>query len=153
MVGVETLDRCVTVCCRCFNCWWCCGGCPNAGTDLYVWALCTVVISVPLEACDIKVSWKGRGPCWSGDSVVNCMLGSREVIWNRICCVCPALLDTLRLWFQSPPWRGWTLLHFGEIPWQPLVHVCNTGGSRLRQIFWEHENLSSLSIIQLIQLL
>ena len=28
-----------------------------------------------------------------------------------------------------------------------------TGGSRLRQIFWEHENLSGLSIIRLIQLL
>ena len=29
----------------------------------------------------------------------------------------------------------------------------NTGGSRLSQIFWEHENLSGLSIIWLIQLL
>ena len=28
-----------------------------------------------------------------------------------------------------------------------------TGGSRLSQIFWEHENLSDLSIIRLIQLL
>ena len=28
-----------------------------------------------------------------------------------------------------------------------------TGGSHLSQIFWEHENLSGLSIIQLIQLL
>ena len=32
------------------------------------------------------------------------------------------------------------------------LHVF-TGGSRLSQIFWEHENLSSLSIIRLIQLL
>ena len=29
----------------------------------------------------------------------------------------------------------------------------NTGGSHLSRIFWEHENLSGLSIIQLIQLL
>ena len=29
----------------------------------------------------------------------------------------------------------------------------NTGGSHLSRIFWEHENLSSLSIIWLIQLL
>ena len=28
-----------------------------------------------------------------------------------------------------------------------------TGGSRLSRIFWEHENLSGLSIIRLIQLL
>ena len=32
--------------------------------------------------------------------------------------------------------------------------MCNyTGGSHLSRIFWEHENLSNLSIIQLIQLL
>ena len=31
--------------------------------------------------------------------------------------------------------------------------IHNTGGSRLSWIFWEHENLSSLSIIRLIQLL
>ena len=30
---------------------------------------------------------------------------------------------------------------------------CSTGGSRLSRIFWEHENLSGLSIIRLIQLL
>ena len=30
--------------------------------------------------------------------------------------------------------------------------IPNTGGSRLSRIFWEHENLSGLSIIQLIQL-
>ena len=29
----------------------------------------------------------------------------------------------------------------------------NTGGSHLSWIFWEHENLSGLSIIRLIQLL
>ena len=29
----------------------------------------------------------------------------------------------------------------------------STGGSRLSWIFWEHENLSGLSIIRLIQLL
>ena len=29
----------------------------------------------------------------------------------------------------------------------------STGGSRLSRIFWEHENLSGLSIIRLIQLL
>ena len=38
-----------------------------------------------------------------------------------------------------------------------LIHragqVCSTGGSCLSQIFWEHENLSGLSIIWLIQLL
>ena len=36
----------------------------------------------------------------------------------------------------------------------PQKHLGNnTGGSRLSQIFWEHENLSSLSVIWLIQLL
>ena len=43
-----------------------------------------------------------------------------------------------------------------------MEHICHifmgiygtcTGGSHLRQVFWEHENLSSLSIIWLIQLL
>ena len=32
----------------------------------------------------------------------------------------------------------------------PFVY---TGGSRLSRIFWEHENLSGLSVIRLIQLL
>ena len=33
-----------------------------------------------------------------------------------------------------------------------LLHMIkqNTGGSRLSRIFWEHENLSGLSIIRLI---
>ena len=34
-----------------------------------------------------------------------------------------------------------------------LLWTPDTGGSCLSQIFWEHENLSSLSIIWLIQLL
>ena len=33
------------------------------------------------------------------------------------------------------------------------LHNDDTGGSRLSRIFWEHENLSGLSIIWLIQLL
>ena len=32
-------------------------------------------------------------------------------------------------------------------------YLTSTGGSRLSRIFWEHENLSGLSIIRLIQLL
>ena len=35
----------------------------------------------------------------------------------------------------------------------PEILKYATGGSRLRRIFWEHENLSGLSIIRLIQLL
>ena len=35
----------------------------------------------------------------------------------------------------------------------PINHYIGTGGSCLSQIFWEHENLSGLSIIQVIQLL
>ena len=34
-----------------------------------------------------------------------------------------------------------------------VQHYVITGGSRLSRIFWEHENLSGLSIIWLIQLL
>ena len=40
-----------------------------------------------------------------------------------------------------------------KISHETTKHVYNTGGSRLSWIFWEHENLSGLSIIQLIQLL
>ena len=40
-----------------------------------------------------------------------------------------------------------------EIQFMPTVPKTVTGGSRLSWIFWEHENLSDLSIIQLIQLL
>ena len=36
---------------------------------------------------------------------------------------------------------------------QEETYCTNTGGSHLSQIFWEHENLSGLSIIRLIQLL
>ena len=36
---------------------------------------------------------------------------------------------------------------------EQLCRSYGTGGSRLSQIFWDHENLSSLSIIQLITLL
>ena len=35
-------------------------------------------------------------------------------------------------------------LHFTEI------NTCDTGGSHLSQVFWEHENLSGLSIVWLI---
>ena len=34
-----------------------------------------------------------------------------------------------------------------------IVNGISTGGSRLSRIFWEHENLSSLSIIRLIQII
>ena len=37
--------------------------------------------------------------------------------------------------------------------WGLIFARCNTGGSRLNRIFWEHENLTGLSIIWLIQLL
>ena len=43
---------------------------------------------------------------------------------------------------QDPPVYAWT-----------TKNELYTGGSCLSQIFWEHENLSGLSIIQLIQLL
>ena len=49
---------------------------------------------VPFGPCDVKVSRKGRKSCWSGDSVVMCMLGSKEFRWVRSCCVCPALWIT-----------------------------------------------------------
>ena len=42
---------------------------------------------------------------------------------------------------------------FNTIIQYAFYHKSITGGSHLRRIFWEHENLSSLSIIRLIQLL
>ena len=37
--------------------------------------------------------------------------------------------------------------------YETQINKLITGGSRLSRIFWEHENLSGLSIIRLIQLL
>ena len=53
-----------------------------------------MVMRVPSGPCDVRVSRNGRQPCWSGDSVVNCMLGSKELRWVRNCCVCSALSTT-----------------------------------------------------------
>ena len=52
------------------------------------------MIRVPFGPCDIKVSRKGRKPCWSEDSVVNCMLRFKEFRWVRNCCVCSDLWIT-----------------------------------------------------------
>ena len=38
-----------------------------------------------------------------------------------------------------------------QYPWHLIFQIHGTGGSRLSWIFWEHENLSGLSIIWLIQ--
>ena len=34
--------------------------------------------------------------------------------------------------------------------WNVIIDIADTGGSHLSQIFWEHEILSGLSVIQLI---
>ena len=44
------------------------------------------------------------------------------------------------------------IVFFGSLTIEFIMFSNGTGGSRLSQIFWEHENLSSLSIIRLIQL-
>ena len=46
-----------------------------------------MVIRVPSDPCDVKVSRKGRKPCWPGNSVMNCMLGSKEFRWV-LCMFC-----------------------------------------------------------------
>ena len=75
---------------------------------------------MPSSPCDVKVFKKGKENCWSGDLVVNGMLGSKKFRWVRNYCLCPALWMTnvsltnlvrflvgwvmsLKLWFQSPP--------------------------------------------------
>ena len=51
-------------------------------------------MTLPNGPCDVKVSRKGRKPCWCGDLVVGCMLGSKEFRWVMNCCVCSALWIT-----------------------------------------------------------
>ena len=45
---------------------------------------------MPCGPFDVRVSKNGRQPCWSGDSMVNCILGSKEFRWVRNCCECSA---------------------------------------------------------------
>ena len=102
---------CVRLCCRCCFCWWCCGGCPNVGIGLYVWDFWRlwwlvyhwgpVVLSCP-EREESHVA--------SADLVVNCLLGSIELMCDRNCCVCSALWTKVchpQTWAWSMGvWRG-----------------------------------------------
>ena len=53
----------------------------------------------------------------------------------------------------SPPIRIPEPLEYVDVANKQVALLINTGGSCLSRIFWEHENLSGLSIIWLIQLL
>ena len=111
------------------------------------------MIRVPSGPCDVKVSRKGREPCWSGDSVVNCILESKKFRWVGNCGVCSALwmtkvsltnlsqiLDGLgsglkALVLKSSIKRLATTGLKEGIPLQHPLPVCNTYLERLRRCF------------------
>ena len=58
--------------------------------------------------------------------------------------------NTYNLWIDQR--KGWSVSIYYQVIAFTKSGTC-TGGSHLSRIFWEHENLSGLSIIRLIQLL